>query len=252
MFGSRVWWDRAPLLLIYCCLDWFRVGKSDSKNGKLSSNDEPSGSPKSPGRSRSLAYGATPSQLALEPNSTLVIYLDDHIGWIKLFFMSLLADPNADFCVTRESMMRRLKNAQKHLSSIHRTWKPCFGGQKRTKSSNTMMKLLPVRCSLLWFFMWQSHIIAFNISMHHCWSSLVLIAVNWSLLIDMKKVIEMDPSNQQATRSLFRLEPLAAEKREKMKEEMIGNVLPFFCKYQKQHYFGALWSHREKLQISLL
>jgi hypothetical protein len=56
----------------------------------------------------------------------------------------------------------------------------------------------------------------------------------------MKKVIEMDPSNQQATRSLFRLEPLAAEKREKMKEEMIGNVLPFFCKYQKQHYFGAL------------
>jgi hypothetical protein len=44
----------------------------------------------------------------------------------------------------------------------------------------------------------------------------------------MKKVIEVDPSNQQATRSLFRLEPLAAEKREKMKEEMIGNVLPFF------------------------
>jgi len=44
----------------------------------------------------------------------------------------------------------------------------------------------------------------------------------------MKKVIEVDPSNQQATRSLFRLEPLAAEKREKMKEEMIGTVLPFF------------------------
>jgi len=43
----------------------------------------------------------------------------------------------------------------------------------------------------------------------------------------MKKVIEVDPSNQQATRSLFRLEPLAVEKREKMKEEMIGNVLPF-------------------------
>ncbi|OEL36756.1 Tetratricopeptide repeat protein 1 [Dichanthelium oligosanthes] len=41
---------------------------------------------------------------------------------------------------------------------------------------------------------------------------------------DMKKVIELDPSNQQATRSLFRLEPLAAEKREKMKEEMIGKL----------------------------
>jgi len=44
----------------------------------------------------------------------------------------------------------------------------------------------------------------------------------------MKKVIELDPSNQQATRSLLRLEPLAAEKREKMKEEMIGKMLPFF------------------------
>ncbi|CAL4942526.1 unnamed protein product [Urochloa decumbens] len=43
-------------------------------------------------------------------------------------------------------------------------------------------------------------------------------------IADMKKVIELDPSNQQATRSLFRLEPLAAEKREKMKEEMIGKL----------------------------
>uniref|UniRef100_A0A0A9F3M2 Uncharacterized protein n=1 Tax=Arundo donax TaxID=35708 RepID=A0A0A9F3M2_ARUDO len=41
---------------------------------------------------------------------------------------------------------------------------------------------------------------------------------------DMKKVIELDPSNQQSKRSLFRLEPLAAEKREKMKEEMIGKL----------------------------
>jgi hypothetical protein len=44
----------------------------------------------------------------------------------------------------------------------------------------------------------------------------------------MKKVVELDPSNQQAKRSLFRLEPLAAEKREKLKEEMIGNMLPYF------------------------
>jgi hypothetical protein len=64
--------------------------------------------------------------------------------------------------------------------------------------------------------------------MHHFFSnSQALIAVNLSLFIDMKKVVEVDPSNQQATRSLFRLEPLAAEKREKMKEEMIGNVLLF-------------------------
>ncbi|CAD6343770.1 unnamed protein product [Miscanthus lutarioriparius] len=43
-------------------------------------------------------------------------------------------------------------------------------------------------------------------------------------IADMKKAIEVDPSNQQATRSLFRLEPLAAEKREKMKEEMIAKL----------------------------
>ncbi|XP_062201361.1 uncharacterized protein LOC133903896 [Phragmites australis] len=43
-------------------------------------------------------------------------------------------------------------------------------------------------------------------------------------IADMKKVIELDPSNEQAKRSLFRLEPLAAEKREKMKEEMIGKL----------------------------
>lgn len=47
------------------------------------------------------------------------------------------------------------------------------------------------------------------------------------LFADMKKIIELDPSNQQAKKSLFRLEPLAAEKKEKMKEEMLGKI---FCK----------------------
>ncbi|XP_026402177.1 tetratricopeptide repeat protein 1-like [Papaver somniferum] len=41
-------------------------------------------------------------------------------------------------------------------------------------------------------------------------------------VIDMKKIVELDPSNNQARRSIVRLEPLAAEKREKMKEQMIG------------------------------
>lgn len=43
-------------------------------------------------------------------------------------------------------------------------------------------------------------------------------------IADMKKVIELDPSYEQATRNIRRLEPLAAEKREKMKEEMIGKL----------------------------
>lgn len=40
----------------------------------------------------------------------------------------------------------------------------------------------------------------------------------------LKKILELDPSNHQARRTIFRLEPLAIEKREKMKEEMLGKL----------------------------
>nr|DAD28910.1 TPA_asm: hypothetical protein HUJ06_030378 [Nelumbo nucifera] len=42
---------------------------------------------------------------------------------------------------------------------------------------------------------------------------------------DMKKILESDPSNKQAITTIRRLEPLAVEKREKMKEEMIGMII---------------------------
>lgn len=47
----------------------------------------------------------------------------------------------------------------------------------------------------------------------------------------MTKILELDPSNDQARRSIIRLKPLADEKREKMKEEMIGECksICFFC-----------------------
>jgi hypothetical protein len=66
----------------------------------------------------------------------------------------------------------------------------------------------------------------------------------------MKRVIEVDPANEQAKRSLFRLEPLAAEKREKMKEEMMGNVLShFFLRYFENmfciHDFNVAHSCRQ-------
>lgn len=38
----------------------------------------------------------------------------------------------------------------------------------------------------------------------------------------MKKILELDSSNDQAKKAIRRLEPLAEQKREKMKEEMIG------------------------------
>ncbi|KAJ4833116.1 hypothetical protein Tsubulata_006218 [Turnera subulata] len=43
-------------------------------------------------------------------------------------------------------------------------------------------------------------------------------------IADMKKVLELDPSNDQARKSIRRLEPLAEAKREKMKEEMIAKL----------------------------
>ncbi|KAM7472880.1 hypothetical protein LguiA_011063 [Lonicera macranthoides] len=43
-------------------------------------------------------------------------------------------------------------------------------------------------------------------------------------IADMKKILELDPSHYQAKKTIIRLEPLAAEKREKMKEEMIGKL----------------------------
>ncbi|XP_041027432.1 tetratricopeptide repeat protein 1 isoform X1 [Juglans microcarpa x Juglans regia] len=43
-------------------------------------------------------------------------------------------------------------------------------------------------------------------------------------IVDLKKILELDPSNDQARKTIHRLEPLAEEKREKMKEEMIGKL----------------------------
>ncbi|KAK8967223.1 Inactive TPR repeat-containing thioredoxin TTL3 [Platanthera guangdongensis] len=43
-------------------------------------------------------------------------------------------------------------------------------------------------------------------------------------IADLKKSMELDPSNDQARKGIRRMEPLAAEKREKLKAEMIGKL----------------------------
>ncbi|KAL8037272.1 hypothetical protein ABFX02_11G029700 [Erythranthe guttata] len=43
-------------------------------------------------------------------------------------------------------------------------------------------------------------------------------------IADLTKIVELDPLNDQARRSVIRLKPLADEKREKMKEEMMGKL----------------------------
>ncbi|XP_020548681.1 tetratricopeptide repeat protein 1-like [Sesamum indicum] len=43
-------------------------------------------------------------------------------------------------------------------------------------------------------------------------------------IADMTKILELDPSESQAGRASIRLKPLPDEKREKMKDEMIGKL----------------------------
>ncbi|PHU13955.1 hypothetical protein BC332_15160 [Capsicum chinense] len=45
-------------------------------------------------------------------------------------------------------------------------------------------------------------------------------------ITDMKKILEIEPSHNQARKSVICLKPLADEKQEKMKEEMIGGAEP--------------------------
>ncbi|GMN67192.1 hypothetical protein TIFTF001_036255 [Ficus carica] len=74
-------------------------------------------------------------------------------------------------------------------------------------------------------------------------------------IADMKRILELDPLNDQAKKSIRRLEPLAEQKREKMKEEMIGTGLR--KKYSEiyreaerngQLFAGSLWDERRQLQ----
>ena len=43
-------------------------------------------------------------------------------------------------------------------------------------------------------------------------------------LVDLKKVLELEPENKAAAASIARVEPLAEKKREEMKEEMMGKL----------------------------
>lgn len=61
-----------------------------------------------------------------------------------------------------------------------------------------------------------------------------MVVILYNIPADWTKVMELDPSNDQARRNIRRLEPIAAEKREKMKEEMIGKLI--------LHVFRSLYS----------
>lgn len=45
-------------------------------------------------------------------------------------------------------------------------------------------------------------------------------------IADVKKALELDPSNKVARASIIRLEPIVAKKREELKDEMIGKMDP--------------------------
>jgi hypothetical protein len=63
----------------------------------------------------------------------------------------------------------------------------------------------------------------------------------------MKKILELDPSNDQSKKTIRRLQPLAEEKREKMKEEMIGKYSKE-KKYSKEVFFSSFLELYYKLR----
>lgn len=64
-----------------------------------------------------------------------------------------------------------------------------------------------------------------------------LIPFGFSNLADMTKILELEPSHDQARRTVMRLKPLADEKREKMKEEMIGKLNSLLSLHRLILYF---------------
>ncbi|XLR52164.1 hypothetical protein S83_002836, partial [Arachis hypogaea] len=68
-------------------------------------------------------------------------------------------------------------------------------------------------------------------------------------IADMKRILEIDPSNDQARKGICRLEPLAAEKREKMKEEMMDKIVHGHAFRKLPVYFA---STEEKRTIATL
>lgn len=47
-----------------------------------------------------------------------------------------------------------------------------------------------------------------------------------SSVADLKKALELDPSNKAVRASIIRLEPIVAKKREELKDEMISKMFP--------------------------
>ncbi|KAF3628975.1 hypothetical protein FXO38_19656 [Capsicum annuum] len=64
----------------------------------------------------------------------------------------------------------------------------------------------------------------FKLNYSLCW----LLSPNpsYGIRLDMTKILKLESSHDQARRSVIGLKPLADEKREKMKEEMIGEAEP--------------------------
>ncbi|RYR76059.1 hypothetical protein Ahy_A01g000651 isoform E [Arachis hypogaea] len=70
----------------------------------------------------------------------------------------------------------------------------------------------------------------------------VALNMSSSVEVHMKRILEIDPSNDQARKGICRLEPLAAEKREKMKEEMMDKISGKEDYCNSSGYKGSFWS----------
>jgi hypothetical protein len=86
-FGSGVWWNGAAPLSICCCLDWFHIGWSGYKNGKLCSNVEPFGSLEFLGRTRSSGDGAVLSKWLRNQTLPNFLFFQNPRATILFYFL---------------------------------------------------------------------------------------------------------------------------------------------------------------------
>ncbi|RYR76057.1 hypothetical protein Ahy_A01g000651 isoform B [Arachis hypogaea] len=79
----------------------------------------------------------------------------------------------------------------------------------------------------------------------------VALNMSSSVEVHMKRILEIDPSNDQARKGICRLEPLAAEKREKMKEEMMDKIVHGHAFRKLPVYFASTENLRKRGLLQL-
>lgn len=133
------------------------------------------------------------------------------------FFLS-----HMNFWFYRKITQLQWQRAQKLLSLTPSMWKLLWDVPRLMRTLTSLRKLFLVwtgcPCSVL--FCYQCCRIYAQADLRQ---SAAVSNLSFSVA-DMKKALELDPSNKAARASIIRLEPIVAKKREELKDEMIGKM----------------------------